>query len=44
MGQDRLNALVSLSVEADLVQSTVQFSTDIVNAFARTKVRNKRII
>ena len=40
MGQDRLNALALLSIEAQLVQE-IDYD-DIVDAFARTKARKKR--
>lgn len=42
MGQDRLNALALLSIEAELVQE-IDYE-DIIDDFARTKARKKKLI
>lgn len=41
MGQDRLNYLALLSIEAQLVKE-INFD-DIIDVFARSKARNKEI-
>ena len=42
MDQDRLNALALLSIEAKLVQE-IDYG-DIIDDFARTKARKKKLI